>query len=1297
MSIRIVNTAVTTPVSDAERRRADRCRATRAALLILKDGQNLKGEIQDFCWGGLFIELEEDLEPIQDYYRRGQSQVEIVFADAEYTSPVKFRLDARIVRVTPMGIGFQLHRTMPGPVYSDLGCHAKSTAANGKSLSPQAVACDRLFRERLPTLLTGFWEGLQTSLLRAAVNAQNNIEQNRFYEAITLLREQSVAITQAFQSAALASTASFDPDNTQTSPVLTRVDVEESHFFGHGPNQDGDAELALVGYDDMDDWVSLVVEIKRLKEYFTPTLADLEARLIPVIPSGWQNPFTPGMLGDALHQALGKVSLSLIIRRVLYQLFRESITAPLEQLYRLFLSELKPVSGRARLPARPVATADPRKPALETPPPDAAPAPVETAPPAVPKTAQAWPSAIGTTRDNSPDPLTGTPSRPSGLNRGAFSLLAAQQNFYALQDARPQTAIPGHTAHAETDNPAPPPAACYSTEEVAARLTQWVSSETPVTRTGTPDLMRQAGLEPERLTPEQQHLVELSAGLLHRILQEARLPQTLTDLLARLQRPLTHLAFMDPGFIQSDGHPAKQFLNLFDDLAIGINDGGEFADPQLKQLLSDAMAHIQQDYPAQPEVFEEVLTALTPIAQRLVGIRSANQARVLAACEGKQRLLETRRHVDRRVHQHIAGRTIPAVVADLLAAGWQDLLALVALRSGLNSEAWTTHFRVIENLLAWLDPKNPRAFGPGDAVRLFKVIETQLRALNLKRSLAPLLGELMATLLGEGSPRVRRSTRFTSVPALLSEPPSGVPSASLMNLQTGDWLEFETSQGPWRLLRLLCAGEISQEYVFIDRKGLKRLEIKFPELKQRLNLGKARPMENLDTPLVERMTFRMMQEINDRLLEQANQDPLTNMINRRGFLGALERAILGPQGRFGRHLLMVLELQRFRAITSNCGIEAGDKLLKTVAEILRSHLGSTVLMGRLGDTTFGVLMMAQPLTRVQELARGLVGQITQRRFRWANQAFTLGAVVGLAEIEPQVIPAAEALKRADTACFVALQRGGDQIHYYQEGDNQQQQQEMLIQWAGRIDQALQDDRLFLRAQPIVPLDPNDHHSHFEILLGMRDEQGTILSPGEFLPAVEHWGRMADVDRRIVTRLFDWIREDPKRLDRLGGFAVNLSGQSLNDPAMLTFLEQQVETAGFPMDQIVFEITESVALQGFHQMQTFIRQLRRYGCRFSLDDFGSGYSSYAYLKHLEVDYLKIDGSLVKDLDKNAADRVVVQSINEVAHSMALKTIAEYIENQAVLDILKDIGVDYAQGYFVGKPRPLDYFISAGEAS
>ena len=362
--------------------------------------------------------------------------------------------------------------------------------------------------------------------------------------------------------------------------------------------------------------------------------------------------------------------------------------------------------------------------------------------------------------------------------------------------------------------------------------------------------------------------------------------------------------------------------------------------------------------------------------------------------------------------------------------------------------------------------------------------------------------------------------------------------------------------------------------------------------------------------------------------------------------------------------------------------------------MIRNHLGSKVLVGRLGDTAFGCLLMNQPVATTEAFSQKLLGQITQRRLRWMNQSFTVGAVAGLAEIEPRSVNAKEALKRADTACFIALQRGGNQIYYYQEGDNQQQhQQETLIRWAGRIDQVLElnSPRLFLRGQRIAPLNPQDPHAHYEVLLGVRDESGKVIPPGDFLPAAEHWGRMVDVDQNVVARLFTWIRQDLKRLDRLGGFAVNLSGQSLNDPAMLKFLEHQVETAGFAMDKITFEITESIALQGFHQMQDFIRQLRRYGCRFSLDDFGAGYSSYAYLKHLDVDYLKIDGSLVKDLATNESDKVVVRSIHEVAHSMGLKTIAEYVENQSILDILKGIGVDYAQGYFIEKPLPLDTLI------
>jgi EAL domain-containing protein (putative c-di-GMP-specific phosphodiesterase class I) len=306
-------------------------------------------------------------------------------------------------------------------------------------------------------------------------------------------------------------------------------------------------------------------------------------------------------------------------------------------------------------------------------------------------------------------------------------------------------------------------------------------------------------------------------------------------------------------------------------------------------------------------------------------------------------------------------------------------------------------------------------------------------------------------------------------------------------------------------------------------------------------------------------------------------------------------------------------------------------------------------------------------------------------FKWEQWSFPLAFHFGLV-----VCPAGETdsqllLKNADSACMAAKNKGVNLIQRYEDDDKSLETQKRLLTWAGKIDQVINGDRLFVRCQKIAPIFPErDSHSHYEILLGILDEAGNVMPPFEFITAAEHWGRISEIDRWQVKSVLNWIRQNRTRFTKIEGFSINLSGQSINSEEFLAFLHEEFSDYNLPVEKITFEITETAALGEFNQTEKFIRQIKRYGCKFSLDDFGSGYSSYAYLKNLQVDYLKIDGSFVKDLVSNTNDQAMVKSMNEVGHSLGMKTIAEYVENDEILQILRDIGVDYAQGYGIAKP-------------
>lgn len=324
----------------------------------------------------------------------------------------------------------------------------------------------------------------------------------------------------------------------------------------------------------------------------------------------------------------------------------------------------------------------------------------------------------------------------------------------------------------------------------------------------------------------------------------------------------------------------------------------------------------------------------------------------------------------------------------------------------------------------------------------------------------------------------------------------------------------------------------------------------------------------------------------------------------------------------------------------------------------------------------------------ERVANALRRTIEDFRFVWEKQVFGIGVSIGVVPIQGAGQTVSSILSAADAACYAAKDRGRNRIHIYHEGDVELARRHGEMRWVTRIQTALEENRFELARQPIVSLsDSADADSHYELLLRMRDEDGDIVLPDAFLPAAERYNLSVRLDRWVVREAFRLLTSDPKHLERLFLCSINLSGVSLADEDFLIFVTTELASTGLPPGKVCFEITETAAIANLSGAMRFMEVLRRVGCRFALDDFGSGLSSFAYLKSLPVDFLKIDGVFVKDIIEDPIDRELVRSINEIGHVMGKRTIAEFVESKEILAVLGEIGVDYVQGFELGKPKLL----------
>jgi diguanylate cyclase (GGDEF)-like protein/PAS domain S-box-containing protein len=429
-------------------------------------------------------------------------------------------------------------------------------------------------------------------------------------------------------------------------------------------------------------------------------------------------------------------------------------------------------------------------------------------------------------------------------------------------------------------------------------------------------------------------------------------------------------------------------------------------------------------------------------------------------------------------------------------------------------------------------------------------------------------------------------------------------------------------------------------------------------------------------------------ELNRRLSYAASHDVLTELVNRREFEQRLERALKSAKARETSYAVLYLDLDQFKIVNDACGHNAGDALLKQIGSLLKSKIRWRDTLARLGGDEFGVLLESCTMDEALRTAETLRENISDYRFTWDDRTFRLGVSVGVVPITAATDDVASLLSAADSACAAAKDAGRNRVYNYQENDIDLMKRRKEMQWAARISNALDENRFELFRQTIQPLQANSEPgAHYELLIRMRDESGQLIAPGLFIAAAERYGLMTAIDRWVIAQAFAWLVSEADERERLSLCAINLSGQSLADEKFLPFVIEQFQKSGLSGSCICFEITETAAIASYSQANRFIHALKELGCRFALDDFGTGLSSFGYLKHFPVDFLKIDGSFVKEILHDPIDREMVRSINEIGHLTGKQTIAEFAENQEIITMLRGMGIDYAQGYGVSEPKRL----------
>ncbi len=514
-----------------------------------------------------------------------------------------------------------------------------------------------------------------------------------------------------------------------------------------------------------------------------------------------------------------------------------------------------------------------------------------------------------------------------------------------------------------------------------------------------------------------------------------------------------------------------------------------------------------------------------------------------------------------------------------------------------------------------------------------------------------------------------------------------------LRIGEGDWLVFcPKSNNPVRL-RVAWFAPNTSRFVLVDLSGMKNRILHSEELAEQLRNGAVSVLENADEPAMDRAQYSVFQDLHTKLIYQATHDQVTGLISRRNFQKKIDNSIAESKHNKQQHVICFIKLDQFSVINNACGYDGGDKLLKDVADLLVKGVGEHGIVACITGDEFAILLNDCTLDDGLDIIEEQLDALSEYRLLWEDKKLSITCSAGVVSISRRnTKDAGTLIQQAESSCRVAKDMGSNRIQIYHAEHEKLSHRNIVMKWAAEIDQILDEETLYLKCQQIMPIGDPDSGKHYEILLGVCNLKGEEIATPDFIEAAERYNRMQDVDRWVLRNAFRWIAENHEKAVGIDVFSINLSGLSLNDESFLDFVIEEMKITKVPTEKICYEITETAGVSNLSNASEFIKKLKETGCMFSLDDFGTGMSSYAYLKNMPVDYLKIDGAFITEIVNNPYDYALVKSICEIGQYMGKKIVAECVINDQILKQLENIGVDYAQGHGIEEPRILKDLLS-----
>lgn len=1241
------------------------------AVLVASESAHLDCMILDFCSHGLFLKVTQTGSdtPLPEHFK-------IRFAIPSEFDKQTFEIDAQLMHSSANGIGVMIDN-MPLAAFNAL----KEQSTQGMSIAgspdgdnkPLAYESFKQYLkinlvEHLPGLISNYFETINENLQKTNIHSEYFASRSEMDDLITTLKLNADTCTSEFCHSVI----------DQLDWISERIQKKEdiSHF---------DRPLSLIEKEDFEDWLNMSAIVRKLTNHFEDPINQVTRELSRILgrsKATINNPVCPAVLCDCFREIILEFKLDTKINKAIYICFGRTLFESLPDFYRQVGAFLSPLKSAEKKLA------------------DAA--------------APSFRHADISRFDGGTEYFTDThkvppPQDDYGKERHERQSLAriTGKLLALLKDADIAGAELSQSATEEHAGPGSlQPIDYFDRNDIAAAVCQLQNDLSAAAlhqnrghlKNQLQQTLSKVVNTPKVFSQRDSDRLDIYGRFFDSLLTDPNISDELLPHLERIYLPLLALPFQGNEFLEADSHPVKNILNQLAILDQALKGARTAKKDDIKDFLRNVTVRISREVLTKPDSLMEIEKDVNHFTKRIIKPIESRIKHIVELHEGQQKLAIARQAVQDEIDKRFSGRAVPTVIPMLLDAGWRHLLVLTELNKEKFGDRKAVYLNVIDDLMFWLyEQDSVLKIQTSSIQTTLTFIDDQLSSTGTPAvERRHVIDELTALLLGVGNPRVRKAVQTvkaakpTAESMLLPDEADSHWALLVDQLSVGDWLKIKDESGEFEPMKLVWIGDVPVIYVFVDAEGIKSLQFTKKELIALFKQAAVETSESLDTPLTERTTNSMLQDMHREFVFNATHDPETNLMTRDEFIKQLKNEL--PKLGDTRHMLCHIEILDFRVITNICGLSGATQMLKTITQLMSDRLRPSDLLARLGDNAFAILYKNCSIDEALDLSRQLIQLVGDSHFKWRDKSFPIALSMGLASFENSCIDIYQLLRQADSANLSAGHSGQNNVLVFT-GDNEDlQYQNKLLEWIGRIDTIFSEDRLFARCQMIAPIEPSrDNHLHYEILLGVRDEEGNIIPPDHFIPAVERSKRMHEIDKWVINSVFDWIAGNRLSFDNMDGFSINLSGESLNSEAFLQYLTELLKTADFPLEKVVFEITETVASENLAFTKNFIKAVKEFGCKFSLDDFGSGYSSYAYLKNLNVDYLKIDGAFVKDLANNKADLAIVKSMNEIAHSLNLKTIAEYVETAEIQDILKEIGVDYGQGYFIHKPMPLNELI------